>query len=262
MLALLTATTALLYVLGAGLHLANVLRDRPRLERSGVLAMSAGAVVHVALLVSILVQLGTGALMVASGGLAAAGLALTAGYLFLSWRFELASLGSLVAPLSALSVMAFLARPGVAGSTKYDSALLPVHIGLAFLGTAAFVLGLVMAITYVVQERQLKQKRFSPWLRRLPSLDRLDTWIVRVVSAGFVVYTVSLLLGLFSQWRSAGLTLEVRSGLSLLTWVIYAIIIQARITAGWRGRKAALLIVFGAVCALGVVGVYLARPIA
>src|SRR5690606_34349557 len=115
----------------------------------------------------------------------------------------------------------------------------------------------ILSVVYLVQERQLKQKRFTPWLRRFPSLDRLDTFTVRFVGAGFAIYTISLLLGFFRAWQGQGIQLDARSGLSVLTWLIYAIIIQSRITAGWRGRKAAQLIIVGAMSALGVVGVYL-----
>jgi ABC-type transport system involved in cytochrome c biogenesis permease subunit len=49
----------------------------------------------------------------------------------------------------------------------------------------------------------------------------------------------------------------------LVTWVIYGGLLQARLTAGWRGRKAALLSVlgFGAVLVtvLGV-SVLVGRP--
>jgi len=47
--------------------------------------------------------------------------------------------------------------------------------------------------------------------------------------------------------------------LSVLTWAIYAIIIQARITVGWRGRAAAQLVIVGGLSAVGVIILYLTR---
>jgi cytochrome c-type biogenesis protein CcsB len=32
---------------------------------------------------------------------------------------------------------------------------------------------------------------------------------------------------------------------SLITWFIYALVLHARLTAGWRGRKAAMLSIVG-----------------
>lgn len=264
MLPVISALTAVLYLAATGLHLATVLSDRRGLRRGGFVATLAALAGHLALLWAVAVQLGAGALLEARGVVLLAGLVVTLIYIALSRRFELASLGSLVSPLSALSVMVWLVEPGGEAATEValrsGTVLVRTHIVLALLGTAAFLIAFVLAVLYVIQERQLKQKRFANWARRLPSLGKLDRFIVHFVSVGFVVYTLSLLLGLFSQWRLVGLHLDFRSGLSLLTWAIYALIIQARITAGWRGRKAAQLIIVGAVCAIGVVMVYLARP--
>lgn len=266
MLPVLSALTAVLYLAATALHLATVLSDRAGLRRAGFAVTLVAFAGHLTLLGAVAVQSGSAALVETSGGVLLAGAVVTVVYLVLARRFELWSVGSLASPLSALSVMVWLLDPrggggaAAGGVVAQSGVLLSVHIVLAFVGTAAFLLALIFAVLYVIQERQIKQKRFANWARRLPSLEKLDLFTLRFVSSGFVVYTVSLLLGLFAQWRAEGLHLDFRSGLSLLTWAIYALIIQARFTAGWRGRKAAQLIIVGAVCALGVVGVYLARP--
>ena len=112
---------------------------------------------------------------------------------------------------------------------------------------------------YLLQERQLKQKKFRRWQQKLPSLDVLDRYGLRLVSVGFGLYTISLILGIYHGWQLAGVKLEPRTALSVLTWVVYAIIIQGRITAGLRGRKASKMMVFGALSSIAVVLVYLLR---
>ena len=51
------------------------------------------------------------------------------------------------------------------------------------------------AVMYLLQEREVKGKRFGALFSRLPSLDALDRMDQRLVRAGFVVYTVALLAG-------------------------------------------------------------------
>ena len=81
----------------------------------------------------------------------------------------------------------------------------------------------------------------------------------QVTLLGFFVYTLSILLGSLWAWRHLSLRLEARSFLAVLTWAVYALMIQGRITAGWQGRKAAQLTVAGTLCAVSVIVVYLAR---
>jgi ABC-type uncharacterized transport system permease subunit len=45
----------------------------------------------------------------------------------------------------------------------------------------------------------------------------------------------------------------------MVSWLIYAAILQARLTTGWRGRRAALLTLVGLVGLVGVLSSYLAR---
>lgn len=258
MLWALAATGMVAYMSATFLHLGSLFKERPWMARGANIATAVGLVVHLGLVVALIVTESAAALLTVQGGVLLGGLGLAAVYLLAGWRMQLWTLGSLVLPLCALSVMA--SRFGHEPSTpSTDSLVLPIHIILAMLGTLAFAMAFAAAVLYVITERQLKAKRFGPWLRRLPSLDKLDTLGVRVVLAGFAVYTVAILLGFLWSWQNIGLDLEPRTLLAVLTWVIYGLIIQARLTVGWRGRKAAWLTIIGALGAVGVVLTYFLR---
>ncbi len=111
---------------------------------------------------------------------------------------------------------------------------------------------------YLLQERQLKSKSLGTMYYRLPSLEFLDSLGHRALLVGFPLLTVGLLTGALYAQAAWGLVLtwDPALVLSLLAWLIYAGLLQARLTAGWRGRRAALLAVVGFGILLGaVVGV-------
>jgi ABC-type uncharacterized transport system permease subunit len=252
----------LLDLAAGGAHLRALLGvdgARPGEGLRAIQGLSAAAgTAHVALLIALVLGEGAQALLTIAGGVVMGGAGLLAVYGWLSWRFGLRSLGSLVMPMVALSALPPLIGGGWHRGAA-DSVLVVAHVLGALAGTSAFALALVLAVLFLVQSRQLKRKRFHPWLRRLPSLEQLDAMGLRVVVVGFAAYSLSLVLGTLRAWQQVSLHLDARSALSLLTWGLYALMLQGRVTAGWRGVKAARLTIAGAVCALAVVMFYFFR---
>ncbi len=175
--------------------------------------------------------------------------ALAAAFLFLSWRFPIKILGAMVAPLAALLVSASLIlpiRPGTA-SPLLQSLWLAGHIILAILGNAALTLAGLGGAFYLIQERQLKKKKFGFFYRRLPSLDRLDALNFWCLNLGFPLLTAAIITGsLYAQYTLGNLwRWDPKEVLTLVAWLIYAVLLHERLAVGWRGRRAAWLAIFG-----------------
>jgi ABC-type uncharacterized transport system permease subunit len=108
------------------------------------------------------------------------------------------------------------------------------------------VFGVATAVAgvYLVAERMLKGKRFGPFFRRVPSLELLDDLNRRLVTWGFIALSLTLLTGAWVQarlqmrWSAAELAVVV-------AWIAFGVQLQARIFAGWRGRRVALLTMAG-----------------
>jgi cytochrome c-type biogenesis protein CcsB len=175
--------------------------------------------------------------------------ALSAIFLLLNWRYPIKVLGALAAPLAALMVCAALILPQGKGlvSPQLQSMWLALHIFLALMGNAALTLACLGGVFYLVQERQLKGKKFGFFYRRLPSLTQLDTLNYWCLTIGFPLLTGGIITGsLYAQqtlgtfWRW-----DPKEILTLIAWLIYAVLLHKRLVAGWRGRRAALLAIFG-----------------
>jgi len=154
-------------------------------------------------------------------------------------KYGIKALGAFVLPIVVvLSIPKTVAVPGLGGSAL--NVWISIHVVLALLGIAAFVLNFAGAIMYLIQERQLKTRRVGTFYYRLPSLETLDRLTFRTLTLGFPFLTVGLMLGAVWAGRFDPLILS-----SALAWVIYAFTLAGRAVAGWRGRRAAYFAIIG-----------------
>ena len=169
-------------------------------------------------------------------------------YLGVQMRYHLAVLGALVSPLAfLLTLSSYIVFSG--GQTLPDelqTAWLPAHVAPAFLGYAILALASCVSVVYLLQERQLKQHKRRGMFRRLPSLETLDDLNYRCVAWGFALFTIGIVTGSLLAKATWGTfwSWEPVQVLSVLAWLLYAVLLQTR-SVGWRGRRAATLTIVG-----------------
>ncbi len=259
---MLMPVTLLVYLVSTGLYLAYVATFRGEFGEWARRALHVAFLVHVVALAEWMGELGPHKLTSAYGVLPFGAWVLVGGYLVVDWRFRVRVLGAFVTPLISLALLVVLIS-GTSGAIapQVRGALLPVHISLALIGVAALALACGVAVLYLLLERQLKHKRFGRVFHRFPSLETLDQINYRCVTIGFPIYTIALLLGGLWAYRlldGAG-QFRLEWGMALLAWLLFGVLLQARIIVGWRGRRAALLTIAGFSVVLGVLAQYLVR---
>lgn len=168
-------------------------------------------------------------------------------------RWALAGFGSVTVLLSVLFPGALLPAT--------TSPLLPLHwaFGIAAYGlmAAAVVHGWMMNRL----ERQMRQRRPARVEEGggvpLLTLERL---MFRFVGAGFVLLTLTMLAGLFfggALYGSAyaGWRWDHKRVFTLLSWLVFAVLLAGRWWLGWRGRRAVHMLYAGsALLLLGYAG--------
>lgn len=180
---------------------------------------------------------------------------LAGGYLALTLRHRLSVVGSLVAPASLVLLLLARVAPSATGDVRLG-VLGRVHVSLATAGVVAFGLAAAVAVFYLVQESRLKQRR--PVTSRGPALQTLDEINRRCVTLGFPVFTVALVIG--AVWiPQVGARLRPEHSFALASWIAFAALVVARLTVGWRGRRAAWLTLVGFSSALIVLVMYAVR---
>jgi ABC-type uncharacterized transport system permease subunit len=174
-------------------------------------------------------------------------LVLAVAFLFLNWRYRFESLGVFLFPLVfVLALFGSMSEPVETWSnSRVRDAWLVAHIVLVLLAYAALVMTAVASVFYLIQERNLKSKSTSRLFERLPPLLTLDNVITRAMGLGFLLITLGTVIGLVWAFVESGTRWvgEGRVVIALITWALCLVMVFLRTSAGWRGRKAAVMAV-------------------
>lgn len=170
-------------------------------------------------------------------------------FFILQFRYKIGLLSSFILPVVFVLMLSssMLPREIKPLSPVLQSYWLGIHTVLAFLGNAAFALAFGIGFMYLVQEHYVKTKHLGGLFERLPSLQTLDEVNYRLITFGFPLLTLAIITGALwaeSAWGSYW-NWDAREVWSLVTWFIYAIVLHARLVAGWRGKRAAILSIVG-----------------
>src|SRR5712691_6656265 len=146
------------YVAATGLALAYLVQRDELLHRLASLATLAAWVLHTGALIALAIDLGRPPLASLPEAVSVAVWVVVLLEMWIERRYGLSVLGAFVLPVALVfSLQSMPTRPLI-GPTL-SGAWLWVHIGLALVGIAAFVLNFAGAVMYLLQEHQLKAKQ-------------------------------------------------------------------------------------------------------
>ncbi len=122
-----------------------------------------------------------------------------------------------------------------------------IHVPVMFISYSAFAVAFAVGIVYLLQEREIKSRHPSEFSSSLPALEPLDTMVYRLISWGFPILTLGIILGAFWAYDAWGRYWgwDAKETWAFITWLMYAIYLHMRIVMNWRGRKTVLLSIFG-----------------
>ena len=176
-------------------------------------------------------------------------LAFTGAYLAALKKFDLRWLGlpiSIAVLLVLGTAITLLYRPSAPLVPALKSTWLVVHVSAAIISGGVFLLANTIAGTYLILDRMESRGGRNAWAKRLPSLEVLDQLTYRLVAFVFPLWTFAVIAGAIwaeSAWgRYWGW--DPKETWAFITWVAYAAYLHARVTAGWKGKKAAWLCLF------------------
>ena len=137
---------------------------------------------------------------------------------------------------------------------------LMMHVSMMLLSYATLILGSLLSILFLVL---INNKKFSKLENTiLPNkkelLENIDNWSYRTIGLGFPFLTIGIIAGAVwanEAWGSYW-SWDPKETWALITWLVFAAYIHARLTQGWIGKKAAILGSLGFfvvwICYLGV----------
>lgn len=173
-------------------------------------------------------------------------LAFSIAYLYALKKYQMRWLGlpAAIAILLTLgTAVTLLYRPSAPLVPALKSPWLVIHVSAAIISGGVFLLANFIAATYLILDRY-EQKGARPiWMQKFPTLESLDNFSYRLIALVFPLWTFSVIAG--AIWAEAAWGRywgwDPKETWAFITWVAYAAYLHARVTIGWRGRRAAWL---------------------
>ena len=144
---------------------------------------------------------------------------------------------------------------------------LVIHVSIAFVSSALFVLAFSTTVLQLVQERREVQRAqgrptgAGRFMEALPASADLERLSYRLIAISFPLWAFTLVAG--AIWAEVAWgrywNWDPKEVWTFVIWVVYAAYLHARATGGWGGRRAAYLSIAGFVCLMvnyGVVNVF------
>lgn len=149
------------------------------------------------------------------------------------------SLGVLIMPVAAVTLLGEwlwpLGHQLIQNSTPLSSA----HIVISLLAYSLLSVAVVQSLMLAWQERQLRSHQPSRFLQSLPPLETMESLMFGMIGLGFLLLTLTLVSGIFfSEEFGQALRFNHHIVLSMISWVVFAVLLIGRWRLGWRGRTA------------------------
>jgi ABC-type transport system involved in cytochrome c biogenesis permease subunit len=154
------------------------------------------------------------------------------------WRYKMPVI-SVLGMVVALALLVFArslssqAAPLV--PALQQSLLLTTHVASAVISYGAFTIGFGSAVLFLIRGNNGKES------------DNLDEISYHSVLVGFPFMTLVIVLG--ALWADIAWgkywSWDPKETASLVTWLLYASYLHARVMRGWKGRRAAIMLIIG-----------------
>ncbi len=246
---MLFSLTFALYFVATGTYITFFVTQKKKIRSSARSILLVAGVLHTATFISRYIAAGHTPLTTHHDTISFFAWSMTWAFLSFRWRYEVKNFGTFVSLLILILMIigAMSSTHIVELPPALQSAWLPVHASIAILAYGFLAMAFCGGLMYLLQERELKKKRFGLFYTRLPSLDSLDNLIQHCVAIGFPLLTMGIITGSFwakqawgSYWHW-----DPKETWSLITWFLYAALLHQRFVSGWRGRRGAILAIIG-----------------
>jgi len=171
-------------------------------------------------------------------------------YLVIERKYETTVIGAVATPLAFLAMSYASLSPNINDRIQplipaLKSNWLIAHVVTCFLGYAAFAIAFGISLMYLFKQRDTESK--SNLLSHFPKSLVLDELTHQMVMFGFLFLSIGIITGAVwanSAWGSYW-SWDPKETWSLITWVVYATFLHARMMRGWSGKRIAYLSILG-----------------
>lgn len=162
-------------------------------------------------------------------------------------NFSLDGLRVMVLPCAAVAVILPAVFPGSFVLLENKSPLFSWHIIIAMLAYSTLTIAAFHAVLMALQETRLHTHPvasnggwFAAAMDRLPALLTMEKLLFRLISFGFALLTLTVLSGVFFSEQLFGKALkwDHKNVFTILSWILFGLLLAGRKWRGWRGKTA------------------------
>jgi len=147
------------------------------------------------------------------------------------------NLGIVIFPLAAITLL-LEASFSTEHFVDSDNFSLKIHILISVLSYSVFTIAAIQAVLLAIQDRHLHNKHPGGFIRVLPPLQTMETLLFQMLVVGFILQSLSLLSGFAFLEDMFAQHLVHKTVLSIMAWLIFAVLLWGRWQFGWRGKMA------------------------
>ncbi len=170
-------------------------------------------------------------------------------YLFVEFKYKIRVIG-VFGSLIPFLAMAYASLPRIHSGIEplipaLQSNWLIAHVMSCFVGYSAFAIAFCISLLYLI--KSTSNGNGEGLKSRIPDFDVLDDLTYQMVMFGFLFLSIGIITGAVWANQAWGRYWgwDPKETWSLITWLVYASLLHARLMRGWKGKKIALLSVIG-----------------
>lgn len=162
-------------------------------------------------------------------------------------NLPLDGLRMLVLPCAAVAVILPALFPGSVVPLTGKSPFFSWHIAVSILAYSTLTIAAFHAVLMALQESKLHPRRAllqGGWLAvaidRLPALLTMEKLLFRLIALGFALLTLTVLSGVLFSEQLFGMAFkwDHKTIFTMLSWVLFGLLLAGRKWRGWRGKTA------------------------
>ncbi len=151
----------------------------------------------------------------------------------------LQSLGIVMFPVTGIaSLLAVLTPANASNISTVGSQLIQGHIMISIIAYSLIMLSALQALTLAYQEHAIRSHHPGGFIRFLPPLNDMETLLFQMIGFGFIFLSTALISGFFFVEDLFAQHLVHKTVLSIIGWIILAVLLYGRYRFGWRGKVA------------------------
>lgn len=160
-------------------------------------------------------------------------------------RLPVAPLGLVSFPVAAFGAAVLLFDVAPPRIVTFASTALEAHVVLSLLAYGILMLAAGQALLLWYQERRLRARQVQGLLGLLPPLSVMEELLFHMIGWGVGLLTLALAAGAPAVDDLRGQHLAHKVVLSLLAWLIFAVLLWGRARRSWRGPRAVAFTLVG-----------------